>query len=62
MGRRVRADTDGDAAALAADAAGVPASAITVVTMPELPRLATGKPDVIRDNPRVREVYLGLGH
>lgn len=36
------------------------AHTITVLYYGEV--LATGKPDVIRDNPRVREVYLGLGH
>lgn len=36
------------------------AHTITVLYYGEV--LATGKPDAIRDNPRVREVYLGLGH
>lgn len=34
-----------DAQALAADAAGIPTSAVTVVNLPELPVLASGKPD-----------------
>jgi len=36
------------------------AHTITVLYYGEV--LATGKPDAIRDNPRVREVYLGLAH
>lgn len=35
----------GDVAALAASAAGVPPDAVTVVAMPELPVLSSGKPD-----------------
>ncbi|AFM17731.1 acyl-CoA synthetase (AMP-forming)/AMP-acid ligase II [Mycolicibacterium chubuense NBB4] len=41
----VDAAAPGDVAALAADAAGVPRWAVTVVTMAELPRLPSGKPD-----------------
>lgn len=36
------------------------AHTITVLYYGEV--LATGTPDAIRENPRVREVYLGLGH
>jgi branched-chain amino acid transport system ATP-binding protein len=36
------------------------AHTITVLYYGEV--LASGKPEAIRDNPKVREVYLGLGH
>ncbi len=39
------ADSVADPQALAAGAAGIPASAVTVVKLPELPVLASGKPD-----------------
>jgi branched-chain amino acid transport system ATP-binding protein len=36
------------------------AHTITVLYYGEV--LASGTPDAIRDNPKVRDVYLGLGH
>lgn len=47
-----------DVAALAASAAGVPPDAVTVIAMPELPVLSSGKPDYAA----VRAAARGSGH